>query len=53
MDATKVRVRVLKTKEEMKPIIMDKNALVREARTKIALIVVNPVTLLLSALSQR
>ena len=56
LDATKVRV--LKEKEEMKPVIMDRrvsarNALVKEVRTKIALIVVNPVTLLVIALIQR
>ena len=42
----------------MKPVIVDKsasevNALVKEARKKIALIVVNPITLLVIALSQR
>ena len=55
MDAT--RVRVLKANEEMKPVIVDKsvsevNTLVREARTRIALIVVNPIILLMIALSQ-
>ena len=58
LDVTKATVRVLKAKEEMKPVIMDKNAsvvseLVREARTGIALIVINPITLLVIALSQR
>ena len=58
MDVTKARVKVLKAKEEMKLIIVDKSAsvvsaLVREARTRIALIVVNPITLLVIALSQR
>ena len=58
MDTTKAKVRVLKAKEEMKPIIVDRsvsagNALVREARIRIGLIVVNPVTLLVIALSQR
>ena len=58
MDATKARVRVLKAKEEMKPVIVDKSAsvvsmLVREERTRIALIMVNLVTLLMIALSQR
>ena len=58
MDATRERVRVLKTKEEAKPVIVDKsisarNALVRKARTRITLIVVNLVTLLVIALSQR
>ena len=58
LDVTKERVRVLKANEEMKPVIVDKsvsevNTLVREARTRIALIVVNPVTLLVIALNQR
>ena len=58
MDVIKARVRVLKAKEEMKPVIMDKSVsevsvLVRELRTRIALIVVNSVTLLVIALSQR
>ena len=55
---TKVKVRVLKAKEEMKPVIVDRsinarNALVKEARTRITLIVVNSTTLLVIALSQR
>ena len=54
----KARVKVLKAKEEIKPVIVDRsisagNALVREARIKIALIVVNPITLLVIVLSQR
>ena len=58
MDATKARVRVFKAEKEIKPVIVDRsvsvgNALVREARIRIALIVVNPVTLLMIALSQR
>ena len=60
LDATKarVKVRVLKAKEEMKSVIVDKSAsevsaLVRVARTRIALIVVNSVTLLVITLSQR
>ena len=57
LDATKARVRVLKAKEEMKPLIVDRsvsvgNALVRETRTRIALIMLNPITLLVIALSQ-
>ena len=57
-DTTKAKVRVIKVKEKMKPVIVDKstsvvNALIREARTKIALIVANPITLLVIALSQR
>ena len=56
MDATKARVH--RAKEEMKPVIVDKSvsevsALVREARTRIVLIVVNTVTLLVIALGQR
>ena len=54
LDATKARV--LKAKEEMKLVIVDKSAsevsaLVREARTRIILIVVNPIILLMIALS--
>ena len=57
LDTIKAKVRVFKAKEEMKPVIVDKSvsevsALVREARTRIVLIVVNPITLLVIALSQ-
>ena len=57
-EATRERVRVLKAKEKTKLVIVDKsssvgNAMVRKARTKIASIVVNLVTLLVIALSQR
>ena len=58
LDATKARVRVFKAKEKMKPVIVDRsvsagNGLRKEARTRIVLIVINPVTLLMIALSQR
>ena len=59
LDTIKERVRVLnKANEEIKPVIVDKSASVenmatRRARTKIVLIVVNLVTLLMIALSQR
>ena len=58
LDTTKARLRVLKANEEMKQVIMDRNVsvgnmLVKEARTRIVLIVVNSVTLLVIALSQR
>ena len=58
LDATRARVRVFKAKEEMKPVVVEKSAsevsaLVREARTRIVLIVINLVTLLVIALSQR
>ena len=54
----KGKVKGPKAKEEVKPVIVDKNAsevstLVREARIRIALIVVNPIILLVIALSQR
>ena len=58
LDEIREKVRVFKAKEETKPVIVDKsasveNALVRKARTRIASIVVNLVTLLVIALSQR
>ena len=58
LDAKKERVRVLKAKEKIKPVIVDRsvsagNVLARETRTKITLIVVNPIILLVIALSHR
>ena len=58
MDATKARIKVLKTKEEIKLVIVDRsvsvgNSLVRKVRTIITLIVVNLVILLMILLSQR
>ena len=57
-DTTREMVRILKAKKETKPVIVDKsanvgNALVRKARRRIILIVVNLVILLVIALSQR
>ena len=57
-DATKVRVRVIKAKEVVKPVIVDRsvsmgNVLVKEAIIRIVLIMVNLNTLLVIALSER